>query len=128
MYRAYIRTSDQQVSRKTSTTSQKTALQAFSELVNDTSMDGQKLVAVLTYNNSQLAFHRFDRTTGYADYWRDKLDEIELPQAGKPATLDGGKRVNVYLDDITRSAAIDAGGGNVSAGLRVMAALYRSRN
>lgn len=33
----------------------------------------------MTHNNRQLAFHRFDRQPGDADYWRDKLDEIEWP-------------------------------------------------
>ena len=38
---------------------------------------------------------------------------------GKPATLTGGKRVNVYLDDASLDAAAKLGDGNVSEGIRV---------
>ena len=37
---------------------------------------------------------------------------------GKPATLTGGKRVNVYLDDASLDAAAKLGDGNVSEGIR----------
>ena len=41
-----------------------------------------------------------------------------LGTIGKPATLTGGKRVNVYLDDASLDAAAKLGGGNVSEGIR----------
>lgn len=119
MYRVYLRTFDQQVTEKTNTPNQQAALDAFAEMVNRTELDGQKLAAVLTYNNRQLAFHRFDREPGMVDYWRDKLAEIELPKVGAPATLDGGKRVNVYLDAASLAKAAELGGGNVSEGIRL---------
>lgn len=119
MYRAYIRTFDGKVSDKTNTPNQQAALDAFAELVNRAELDGQKLAAVLSYNNRQLAFHRFDRHPGDADYWRDKLDAILWPEAGRPAELDGGKRVNVYLDAPSMERAADLGKGNVSEGIRI---------
>lgn len=79
-YRSYLRTFDGQVSDKTITPSRSAALAAFAELVNRHDLDGQKLAAALTCNNRQLAFHRFDRESGSADYWRDKLEEIQWPE------------------------------------------------
>lgn len=126
MYRTYIRTFDGQVSDKTNTPNQQAALDAFAELVNRVELDGQKLAAALTYNNRQLAFHRFDRQPDDADYWRDKLDQIELPQAGRPAELDGGRNRNVYMSASTHLLASAAGNGNVSEGIRVIADFYRT--
>jgi len=117
-YRAYIRTFDGQISEKTITKNQDAAAEAFTALVGRTDLDGQKLAAALTYNNGQLAFHRFDRTPGDRDYWRDKLDEIEWPSAGRPAEMEGGKRVNVYLDAESLSIAAKLGNSNVSDGIR----------
>jgi hypothetical protein len=121
MYRVYLRTFDQQVlpESKTITADQGAASEAFVALVNRSDLDGQKLAAVLTYSNRQIAFHRFDRTPGTADYWRDKLDEIEWPTVGRPAEMEGGKRVNVYLDAASLEAAKRLGDGNVSEGIRL---------
>jgi hypothetical protein len=80
-YRIYLRNFQQQVidGSKTVTSDANAASAAFATLVNRTDLDGQKLAAAMTHNNRQLAFHRFDRQPGDADYWRDKLDEIEWP-------------------------------------------------
>lgn len=40
------------------------------------------------------------------------------PEMGRPPTMEGGKRRNIYLDDATAEAAKALGGGNVSEGLR----------
>lgn len=127
MYRVYLRTFDQQVlpDSKTNTPNQQAAADAFAALVNRADLDGQKFAAVLSFKNRQLAFHRFDRSPGDADYWRDKLGEIEWPVAGKPATLTSGARYNVYLDAPTHLLASIAGKGNVSEGIRVMADFFR---
>lgn len=117
-YRAYLRTFDGQISEKTITKDQDAAAEAFTALVGRKDLDGQKLAAALTYNNSQLAFHRFDFNPGDRDYWRDRLDEIEWPSAGRPAEMEGGKRVNVYLDTESLSIAAKLGYGNVSDGIR----------
>lgn len=119
-YRAYLRTFDGRVSEKTITADHTAAGDAFATLVNRTDLDGQKMAAALTYNNRQVAFHRFDRKPGDADYWRDKLDEIQWPsgQVGRPSEMEGGKRVNVYLDADSLEAASKLGNGNISDGIR----------
>jgi len=122
VFRAYLRTFDGKVdaATKTITADREAAESAFSDLVNRASLDGQKFAAVLSYNNGQLAFHRFDRNPGDADYWRDKLDEIEWPtgQIGRPPEMAGGKAVKVYLDADSIAAAQRLGSGNVSEGIR----------
>ena len=40
-------------------------------------------------------------------------------QAGRPSTLAGGKRVNVYLDTASLTRASELGSGNVSEGIRI---------
>ena len=118
-YRAYLRTFDGQISEKTITTDQAAAAKAFTTLVGRTDLDGQKLAAALTYKNRQLAFHRFDRLPGERDYWRDTLDEIEWPSSGRPPALEGGQRVNVYLDAESLHIAAKIGEGSVSLGIRL---------
>lgn len=128
-FRTYIRTFDGQVSEKTVTADQAAAAAAFAALVERTDLNGQKLAAALTYNNRQLAFHRFDRNPGDADYWRDKLDEIEWPTSrgrGAPAKLDDGRRVNVFLDKTSLDIAAQAGAGNVSEGIRAALAAWKA--
>lgn len=121
MYRVYIRTADQKVLQetKTNTTSQEVAAEAFAALVDRTDLVGQKLAAVLSHNNRQLAFHRFDHPEGTSQNWRGRLHEIEWPEVGRPAEMTEGKRVNVYLDAQSLEAAKALGGGNVSEGIRI---------
>lgn len=80
MYRVYLRTPEGKVSDRTVTPSRAAALVAFAELVDRHDLDGQKLAAALTCSNRQIAFHRFDRSPGYTDYWRDRLEEIAWPK------------------------------------------------
>lgn len=49
------------------------------------------------------------------------LDQRKVRAALDPAAkkLDGGKRVNVYLDDASLDRAARLGGGNVSEGIRI---------
>ena len=41
-----------------------------------------------------------------------------IGKAGRPAEMDGGKRVNLYLDSESLSIAYKLGDGNYSAGVR----------
>lgn len=135
MYRVYLRDFQGRVppDTKTNTPSATVAAVAFAALVNRTDLDGQKWAAVLSYNNGQLAFHRFDRYPGQADYWRDRLTEIDWPEerpvmhggaregAGRvPETTDGGpmERVTVTVDRLTREILTPYGDGNFSEGVR----------
>jgi len=45
---------------------------------------------------------------------------------GRRKTLDGGKRVYVYLDEKAVSKAKDIGNGNISAGIRTALDTYKS--
>lgn len=119
VYRIYLRHSGQKVSDKSNTSNPQTALTAFEALVNRMDLDGQKLAAVLSYNNEQLAYHRFDRQPGDADYWRDRLQEIDMPREGRPLEMADGKRRNVYIDDESWARAVDLGNGNASEGIRI---------
>lgn len=122
MYRVYLRDFQGHVplDTKTNTPSATAAAEAFTALVNRADLDGQKWAAVLSYNNGQLAFHRFDSRPGDADYWRGKMSEIPWPlrRVGRPVEIDGGKRVNVYLDAESAAIAAKLGNGNVSDGIR----------
>lgn len=127
MYRVYLRTFNAQVTEKTSTPDRAAAQAAFVDLVERTELDGQKLAAVLSYQNRQLAFHRFDRAPGSADYWRDRIDEIEWPQRGGARegagakTADGAaavQRYNVTLDADSEARARHLGDGDRSLGIR----------
>lgn len=116
-YRVYLRDFQSHVfeETKTNTISAASAAQAFAELVNRTDLDGQKVAAVLSYDNRHLAFHRYDRLPGQKDCWRGRLEEIEWPErtvvhggaregAGRPVnTTDGGpiERKSVTLDATT---------------------------
>ncbi len=119
-FRAYLRTFDGQVSEKTVTTDPNTALAAFATLVERADLDGQKFAVALTGDNRQIAFHRFDRSVGEPDYWRGRIDEIEIPGLGRgrPAEMTDGRRIQVYLDAASLKIAERLGGGNVSAGIR----------
>ncbi len=135
MYRVYLRDFQGRVplDTKTNTPSATAAYQAFATLVNRADLDGQKWAAVLSYNNRQMAFHRFDRFPGAADYWRDKLDQIEWPEerpvihggaregAGRTAqTTDGGplERKTVSVDATTVRLLTAYGDGEFSEGIR----------
>lgn len=79
-YRIYIRDDSQRVTDKTVTESAAVALAAFGELVNRSSLDGQKLLAVLNGDGQKIAHHNFRAMPGDSDYWRGRLDLIDLPK------------------------------------------------
>jgi hypothetical protein len=60
---------------------------------------------------------------------RDPEDKPFYPAAeplvGRPSEMDGGKRVNVYLDKTSLQRAAEIGDGNVSAGIRKALAAAR---
>ena len=47
-----------------------------------------------------------------------KKDGAEAALLGRPALMDGGRRVNVYLDAASLERAAKLGHGNVSEGIR----------
>jgi hypothetical protein len=82
--------------------------------------------------------HRFNRSIGDMDFWSvddlkrefskyldddfwndDELLGYGKQTAGRPRLLEGGKRVNVYLDTESLERAERLGLGNVSEGIRI---------
>lgn len=74
MYRVYLKTFNSQgysevdAESKTVTRSPSVAEAAFRELISREDLKGTKTHAVLSLNNQQLMYHRFDRLPGYKDY------------------------------------------------------------
>ena len=46
---------------------------------------------------------------------------------GRPEEMDGGKRVNVYLDAASLERARDIGNGNISEGIRIALAMAKDK-
>lgn len=82
MYKIYLKRKTQHGSEvyttdRTTTPSPAAAEAAFRELISRTDLNGQCVAAVLSLDNRQLMYHRFDRSTGYADFVGPD-DEIKL--------------------------------------------------
>lgn len=56
---------------------------------------------------------------------RTRLFADTYPGAGRPARMNNGGRVNVYLDEASISTACRLGGGNASEGIRKALAAMR---
>lgn len=67
MYRVYLRWPNQRVSDKTATQDKHEADQAFHALLARSDMIGKKAAAVMSFDNQQLKYHRFDRTKEHQD-------------------------------------------------------------
>jgi len=120
MFRIYLRDQNQQVSEKTNTGDPQAAITAFAALVNRTDLDGKRVLAVITKNGSPVAHHKFNaREDDREYYWRGRITQLPIyPEAGRPAELEGGKRVQAYLDAESLAIAAKLGNGNVSEGIR----------
>jgi len=82
MYKIYLKRktksgSEVDTSTRTTTTSPIAAEAAFRELIKRNDLDGENAAAVLSLNNRQLMYHRFDRLPGDVDYVAPD-DEIKL--------------------------------------------------
>lgn len=120
IFRVYLRDPSQRVSEKTNTGDAGAAIAAFSELVSRTDLDGSRMLAVITKNGSPVAYHHFNSSPEDENrYWRGRIEQLPIScEVGRPAELEGGKRVNVYLDAESLSIASKIGDGNVSDGIR----------
>lgn len=121
IFRVYLRDPSQRVSEKTNTGDAGAAIAAFSELVSRTDLDGSRMLAVITKNGSPVAYHHFNSSPEDENrYWRGRIEQLPIYycDAGRPAELEGGKRVNVYLDAESLSIAAKIGDGNISDGIR----------
>lgn len=95
------------------------AASSFTHLVNRSKLDGQTIAAIITFNDQPIAVHRFDRELGHWDYWRRRFDEISWPIVGRASKMEGGKRVNDYLDAVSPGRAEVLGKGNILEGIRI---------
>lgn len=82
MYKVYLKRKTQfgsevDVSTRTNTPSPSAAESAFRELIGRSDLVGQQAAAVLSLDNRQLMYHRFDRSVGDMDYVAPN-DEIKL--------------------------------------------------
>lgn len=77
LYRIYIRTFDGAITERSFTLNPATALTIFAVFVNDTTRDGTKTLAIMTYDNHHLFLHRFDRADGMHDSLRGRLPTYE---------------------------------------------------
>jgi len=120
MFRIYLRDQNQQVSEKTNTGDPQAAIAAFAALVNRTDLDGQRVMAVITKGGCPVAHHKFNaRDDDHEFHWRGRITELPVyAGAGRPVEMEGGKRVNVYLDAPSLARAAALGNGNVSDGIR----------
>lgn len=79
-YRIYLRDASQRVTDKTVTENKSVALAAFSALIEQTKLDGQKLLAVLNCDGKPIAHHDFAADPAdQAKHWRGRLDQIVWP-------------------------------------------------
>ena len=66
-----------------------------------------------------------ENVTPDTDLRRTRLFADAYPGAGRPARMNNGGRINVYLDEASISTACKLGGGNVSEGIRkALAAMH----
>ena len=75
------------------------------------------------HQRSHLAVRRFDAAAGDLENWQGREEEIPWPertgQVGRPAELDGGTRMNLYLDTASKANAKKLGKGNLSLGVSI---------
>lgn len=102
------------------------------QLFTATLPSGAIPLGTVTRGGDTGALVRFEKTGRYAQVTAGATRALDgravaaaLGTGGRPAALDAGQRVNVYLDAESAAIARALGGGNVSAGIR--AALKRAR-
>jgi len=78
------------------------------------------------------ALVRMDKTGVYAQINAGAIRNLDgrkvaaaLGITGRPEEMDGGKRVNVYLDAASLERARDIGNGNISEGIRIALAMAK---
>ncbi len=80
------------------------------------------------------ALVRMDKTGVYAQINAGAIRNLDgrkvaaaLGITGRPEEMDGGKRVNVYLDAASLERARDIGNGNISDGIRIALAMAKDK-
>ena len=80
------------------------------------------------------ALVRMDKTGVYAQINAGAIRNLDgrkvaaaMGITGRPEEMDGGKRVNVYLDAASLERARDIGNGNISVGIRIALAQAKDK-
>lgn len=80
------------------------------------------------------ALVRMDKTGVYAQINAGAIRNLDgrkvaaaMGITGRPEEMDGGKRVNVYLDAASLERARDIGNGNISVGIRIALAMAKDK-
>lgn len=83
MYKVYLKTfnergfSEVESATRTTTASMHVAATAFKEILDRKRLWGKKAHAVLSCNNKQVLYHRFDRSPGERDYVEaDSVEDV----------------------------------------------------
>lgn len=98
----------------------------------ETGGDAQSYEAAHQLASNEGGYHVYEAPSGFDVNDGQDQNEIDavstMPLVGKfrqapaklgrPVEMDGGKRVNVYLDAASLARAAELGGGNVSEGIR----------
>lgn len=77
MYTIYLRDKNQHIYRKSTTADKSEAIRDFEMLVNRKELDGCKILAIIEYQDSPLAFHRFDVAADHPNNLRGKVFKIQ---------------------------------------------------
>ena len=89
--------------------------------------DGVLILGTVTHPDGEAgALIRFAKTGRYASVTDGVVRPVDgrkvaaaLGQTGRPAEIEGGRRMAVYLDPISIEIATRLGGGSVSHGIRL---------
>ena len=77
MYTIYLRDKNQCIYRKSTSADKTEAIRDFETLVNRKELDGCKILAIIKYQDSPLAFHRFDVSADHPNNLRGKVLKIQ---------------------------------------------------
>lgn len=92
------------------------------EIQSDSDFDAVELAAKTSAQSGTRCYIRWSRDSdGQRAYWGPSgacLEAYIYSAPGRPAAMEGGKRVQVYLDANSLKIADRLGGGNVSEGIR----------
>ena len=118
MYTIYLRAPDQSITKKTRTSSRSVALSAFATLIEDTEFDGTMMRAILNHQDIAIAHHRFSVAPGNDDFWRGRVDQLEIAEPTVSIRETVGGKITMFLDADLLARAEKLGRGDAAEGVR----------
>ncbi|MDV6345558.1 hypothetical protein [Nitrosomonas sp. Is37] len=76
MFKIYLRDNKQRIYRSLATDDKFQAMEAFDTMIYRKDLDGKKIIAILLYRNSYVAFYRFDVPSDHKNNLRGKTKDI----------------------------------------------------